>query len=45
MGSDVQVHTTNADSELVEDVQLLAMYIDPKIGGGKSDDNDEEDDN
>ena len=33
------------DPELVEGGQLLAMYIDPKIGGGsKRDPEDDEDD-
>jgi hypothetical protein len=30
---DVQVHKTNADPELVEGGQLLAMFVDPRIGG------------
>jgi hypothetical protein len=29
---DVQVHKTSSDPELVEDGQLLAMFIDPRIG-------------
>ena len=42
---DVQAHLLNAnDPELVEGGQLLAMYIDPKIGGGKRDPEDDEDD-
>lgn len=42
---DVQAHLVNAnDPELVEGGQLLAMYIDPKIGGGKRDPEDDEDD-
>jgi len=30
---DVQAHKTNPDPELVEFGQLLAMYVDPEIGG------------
>ena len=30
---DVQVHKASPDPELVEGGQLLAMYVDPKIGG------------
>jgi len=30
---DVQVHKANPDPELVEGGQLLAMYVDPRIGG------------
>ena len=30
---DVQAHRTNPDPELVEFGQLLAMYVDPEIGG------------
>ena len=42
---DVQAHLVNAnDPELVEGGQLFAMYIDPKIGGGKRDPEDDEDD-
>jgi hypothetical protein len=36
---DVQVHKASLDPELVEDGQLLAMYVDPRIGGD-DDDND-----
>ena len=35
---DVQVHKTNPDPELVEGGQLLAMYVDPGIGGRDSKD-------
>ncbi|MGH7872849.1 MAG: phytase, partial [Candidatus Binatia bacterium] len=31
---DVQVHKANPDPELVEGGQLLAMFVDPRIGGG-----------
>ena len=31
---DVQVHKASIDPELVEGGQLLAMYVDPRIGGG-----------
>ena len=44
---DVQAHLVVnplIDPELVEGGQLLAMYIDPKIGGGKRDPEDDEDD-
>jgi hypothetical protein len=38
---DVQGHKANPDPELVEFGQLLAMYVDPKIGGdGNHDDDD-----
>ena len=41
---DVQVHKTNPDPELVEGGQLLAMYVDPEIGGRDSkDDADDRD--
>jgi hypothetical protein len=41
---DVQVHKSNPDPELVEGGQLLAMYVDPAIGGrSNSDDHDDED--
>jgi len=43
---DVQAHKISSDTELVEGGQLLAMYIDPKIGGGKrapKDDAEEDD--
>lgn len=32
---DVQVHKVNSDPELVEGGQLLAMFVDPSIGGGE----------
>jgi hypothetical protein len=32
---DVQVHLANADPELVEGGQLLALFVDPSIGGGR----------
>jgi hypothetical protein len=34
---DVQVHKASADLELVEGGQLLALYIDPRIGAGDDD--------
>ena len=34
---DVQVHKTSSDPELVEGGQLLAMFIDPRIGVGGDD--------
>ena len=34
---DVQVHKTSSDPELVEGGQLLAMFIDPRIGAAGSD--------
>ena len=34
---DVQVHNTSSDPELVEGGQLLAMFIDPRIGAAGSD--------
>ena len=37
---DVQAHNTNPDTELVEFGQLLAMYVDPKIGGDGNHDED-----
>ena len=39
---DVQAHKVSSDPELVEGGQLLAMYIDPKIGGGKRNDDDDQ---
>ncbi len=30
---DVQVHKASTDPELVEGGQLLAMFVDPSIGG------------
>ena len=40
---DVQVHKANPDPELVESGQLLAMYVDPGIGGSNNkDDGDEQ---
>ena len=39
---DVQVHKANPDPELVEGGQLLAMYVDPKIGGRNDKDDDGE---
>jgi hypothetical protein len=41
---DVQVHKTNPDPELVEGGQLLAMYVDPGIGGRKNEDDNDQDD-
>lgn len=42
---DVQAHAVNAtDPELVEGGQLLAMYVDPKIGGGRRDKDDHDKD-
>jgi hypothetical protein len=40
---DVQVHLSNPDLELVEGGQLLAMYVDPSIGSGLDDDDENED--
>jgi hypothetical protein len=36
---DVQVHTTDPDPELVEGGQLLAIYVEPRIGAGDVDAN------
>jgi hypothetical protein len=42
---DVQAHKVNpADPELVEGGQLLAMFVDPRIGGGHDHDDDRDDD-
>jgi hypothetical protein len=38
---DVQVHKANPDPELVEFGQLLAMYVDPRIGNGRDRKDDE----
>jgi len=38
---DVQAHRVNPDPELVEGGQLLAMFVDPSIGGGEDDDEGE----
>lgn len=41
---DVQVHRVNdADPELVEGGQLLALFVDPKLGGHQDDDDDDDD--
>lgn len=40
---DVQGHKANPDPELVEFGQLLAMYLDPGIGGDSNDDDDDDD--
>ena len=40
---DVQAHKTSSDPELVEGGQLLAMFIDPRIGAGGIDVEDDED--
>ncbi|HEY6367532.1 MAG TPA: phytase [Candidatus Binatia bacterium] len=40
---DVQVHKPNPDPELVEGGQLLAMYVDPGIGGRNNKDDDDQD--
>jgi len=40
---DVQVHKASLDPELVEGGQLLAMYVDPRIGGGRNHDCDDDD--
>jgi hypothetical protein len=37
---DVLAHKANPDMELVEFGQLLAMYVDPKIGGDSNNDDD-----
>jgi hypothetical protein len=39
---DVQGHKANPDTELVEFGQLLAMYVDPGIGGDSNNDDDDE---
>ena len=39
---DVQVHKANPDPELVEGGQLLAMYVDPGIGGRSNKDDDQD---
>ena len=41
---DVQVHKTNPDPELVEGGQLLAMYVDPGIGGRRNEDDADDED-
>jgi hypothetical protein len=38
---DVQAHNLSSDPELVEGGQLLAMYVDPKIGARGNDEQDE----
>ena len=40
---DVQVHKASLDPELVEGGQLLAMYVDPRIGGGRNHDRNDDD--
>jgi len=43
---DVQAHKLSADPELVEGGQLLALFVDPRIGDnrrGKRDDEDRDD--
>jgi hypothetical protein len=37
---DVQVHKVSSDPELVEGGQLLALFVDPRIGGNKDKDDD-----
>jgi hypothetical protein len=37
---DVQVHKPSSDPELVEGGQLLALFVDPRIGTGRDDDDD-----
>jgi hypothetical protein len=39
---DVQVHKANPDPELVEGGQVLAMYVDPGIGGRSNKDDDQD---
>ena len=44
---DVQAHKLSADPELVEGGQLLALFVDPRIGDnrrGRRDDKDRDDD-
>src|SRR5262245_26214793 len=41
---DVQAHKTNPDVELVEFGQLLAMFVDPSIGAGEDDEDDQGED-
>ena len=41
---DVQVHKASLDPELVEGGQLLAMYVDPRIGGRNHDRDDDDND-
>jgi hypothetical protein len=40
---DVQAHNLSTDTELVEGGQLLAMYVDPRIGKSKDPDDDDQD--
>lgn len=40
---DVQAHKVSNDTELVEGGQLLAMFVDPSIGAGERDDDEEDD--
>ena len=40
---DVQAHKASRDPELVEGGQLLAMYVDPRIGRDTHDEHDEDD--
>jgi hypothetical protein len=40
---DVQVHKANPDQELVEGGQLLAMFVDPQIGGTRHNKNEKAD--
>ena len=40
---DVQVHLANPDPELVEGGQLLALFVDPKIGRGRRRNGDDDD--
>ena len=41
---DVQAHNLSSDTELVEGGQLLAMYVNPKIGAPSNKDDDDQDD-
>jgi hypothetical protein len=41
---DVQSHKLSSDPELVEGGQLLALFVDPRIGTGTGHDDDEDDD-
>jgi len=40
---DVQAHKASADAELVEGGQLLALFVDPGVGGTTCDDRDDHD--
>lgn len=41
---DVQAHQVSSDTELVEGGQLLAMYVDPRVGKGNDHDDEQDSD-